>query len=155
MISSIIKWWWLPGFQAGYPTWSEFYLVFVLKMSRFFYIKELQAALKTEKSSNIIKLHHSIFGNYVDKENRHWTREFTGFPLKTEIYVYEETISEIKGDFSVNDKITICNVLFIDNASTLDDLTNRIISNFCDLSVLKSNIIHKDNDNSDNETNWN
>lgn len=72
--------------------------------------------------------------------------------MKTETDIYEEKIRQVKDDFSVNDMITICNVLCIENADSLDDLIKRIISIFCELSVLISNIIHEDNDNNDNET---
>lgn len=48
--------------------------------------------------------------------------------------------------------ITICNVLCIDNSDFLDDLIARLISNTWNFSVLKSNILHGDNDNSDTET---
>lgn len=48
--------------------------------------------------------------------------------------------------------ITICNVICIDNAGSVDKLAVRIIFNICDLSILKPNILHIDNSDNDTET---
>lgn len=121
-------------------------------MSRSFVIKELEVSLKIEKSSNIKKLHNFIFENYVDRKKRQRIQEFTGFPFKTETDEYEEKIRHVTVNFLVNDLTTICNVPCIDNACSLEVLTAKITCNPYDLSILKLNIVHEDNGNSDNVT---
>lgn len=78
--------------------------------------------------------------------------EFTGFLFKTGTDEYEGKFRQVQEDFSVNDLITICDVLWKDNAGFRYVLIARIIYNLRHLSVLKSNIIPDNNDNGDIET---
>lgn len=90
---------------------------------------ELEVALKTEKSSKVKKLHLLLFFIHLLQLLMIATekiREFTEFPLKKETAECEDKIREIKDDFLVNEEITICDMLFFDNVSSL---SNRIVYN--------------------------
>lgn len=120
-------------------------------------ITELEVALKTEKSSNVKLLHKFIFENDAGRNNRKNIRQFTGFSFITGSSEYEQKVNEIKTSYSINELITICNVLCINNEGNLDDLATRIVSCLCDLSLLKASIIHDeietDSDSEDEQSN--
>lgn len=119
-------------------------------MSKIAETKELEAVLKIEKPPNVKILHRLIFDNNGDRKNYQRIDEVTEFPFETICKEYEEKSYKIRNDFSLNELITICNVLCINNLDSLEDLTTRIFFRLCDLSVLKSNILR--NNNSDTET---
>lgn len=119
-------------------------------MSKIAETKELEAVLKIEKPSNVKILHRLIFDNNGDRKNYQRIDEVTEFPFETICKEYEEKSCKIRNDFSLNELITICNVLCINNLDSLEDLTTRIFFRLCDLSVLKSNILRINN--SDTET---
>lgn len=54
-------------------------------------------------------------------------------------------ILEITINYSMNDLISICNILYSDNSGSLDDLTTRTVSCLYGLNFIKGNIIHDDN----------
>lgn len=85
-------------------------------------LSELELSLKTEKSPWIKKLHEFIFGSASDRNNCERYCELMGFPFKTKSHEYEGKIIQIKNDFSINVLITICNVLYIGNLVSLDNL---------------------------------
>lgn len=118
-------------------------------MSKLIDFKELEVSLKTEKSSKIVSLHKLIFGTQGDRKNRQRIRNFSGFHFEIGSDEYENKLAKTKIDFSVNDLISISDVLCLDNSGSINDLATRIISSLCDLEFLKRNILHEENESDD------
>lgn len=69
------------------------FIPFFLVMAKIAEIKEIQAALKPEKSRNVKILHRFIFDNDSVIKNDQRIRKFTGLSFETKIEEYEENNS--------------------------------------------------------------
>lgn len=75
-------------------------------MYKFIDFHDFEVRFITEKSRNIRKLHHFIFGNQGHRKICRFI-QFTGFPSETKSDEYEDKIHQIKDSFSINELITI------------------------------------------------
>lgn len=81
-----------------------------------------------------------IFGEVCDRNNRHKIQNFVGFDFEIISAEYETKSQQVE-DISVNDLVTISDVLCTNNLGTFDEIVARIISCLCNFNVLRSNII--------------
>lgn len=113
-------------------------------------IEELAIALKSEKVTKIKLLHQLIFENEGDRKNRERLRNFSGFGLPPDSDELKSKVEKIIADFSLNQLITIANVLQILNEGNIEELTTRVVSSLNDLEILKCNIIKDENSDTEN-----
>lgn len=107
-------------------------------MSKIIELEELQAALKTETSSNIEILMQIFFLIMIVTER--FVRGFVNFLCFHSKPEYDEKNRKIKIAFSLNKLITTYNDLYTYNSGLYDEIDGKIC--LYDLNVLRANIFH-------------
>ncbi|CAL1272136.1 unnamed protein product [Larinioides sclopetarius] len=106
-------------------------------------IPELKAAIASERTSKIRCLHKLLFDHDGDRQNRNRIREFSGFDFQPNDKDFKEKAKQLEEKFSLNELITISNVLLINNDGTKKEIVQRLLTYLCDLNELNQNIIRE------------
>lgn len=101
---------------------------------------ELEVALKKETWFKIINLHRLINGNFGDRTNRRDLRDF-----EINSTEFNDNLLKTKTEFSLNDLISIFDVLSISCEGVIDELITRIVFCLCNFDTLKPNIMYTAN----------
>ncbi|GBM93141.1 hypothetical protein AVEN_27381-1 [Araneus ventricosus] len=113
-------------------------------------IQEISTALKNCKTEKIKILHKFLFGSLGDRSNRKRIREFIGFDFQVESDEFKEKLGSVDELFSLNELITICNILNISFDGSKPEVSKRILSFLCNLEAL-AETSRADIDDSDND----
>ncbi|GBM28376.1 hypothetical protein AVEN_229552-1 [Araneus ventricosus] len=114
-------------------------------------IPELKAAIASERTSKIQCLHELLFDFQRDSQNRSRIREFSGFDFQPNDKDFNEKAKLIEEKLSLNELITITNLLLINNEGTKKEIVQRLLTYLWDLDVLNQNIIRENDSGSDSE----
>ncbi|GBO46567.1 Retrovirus-related Pol polyprotein from transposon 17.6 [Araneus ventricosus] len=114
-------------------------------------IPELRAAIASERTSKIRCLHKLLFDFDGDRQNRSRIREFSGFDFQPNDKDFNEKAKLMEEKLSLNELITITNLLLINNEGTKKEIVLRLITYLCDLGILNQNIIRENDSGSDSE----
>ncbi|GBM72285.1 Transposon Ty3-G Gag-Pol polyprotein [Araneus ventricosus] len=114
-------------------------------------IPELKAAIASERTSKIRCLHKLLFDFDGDRQNRSRIREFSGFQFQPNDKDFNEKAKLIEEKLSLNELITISNLLLINNEGTKKEIVLRLLTYLCDLDILNQNIIRENDSGSDSE----
>ncbi|GBM74782.1 hypothetical protein AVEN_144422-1 [Araneus ventricosus] len=114
-------------------------------------IPELKAAIASERTSKIRCLHKLLFDFDGDRQNRSRIREFPGFEFQPNDKDFNEKAKLIEEKLSLNELITISNLLLINNEGTKKEIVLRLLTYLCDLDILNQNIIRENDSGSDSE----
>ncbi|GBN58533.1 hypothetical protein AVEN_112621-1 [Araneus ventricosus] len=114
-------------------------------------IPELNAAIASERISKIRCLHKLLLDFDGDRQDRSRIREFSGFDFQPNDKDFNEKAKLIKEKLSLNELITISNLLLINNEGTKKDIVLRLLTYLCDLNILNQNIIRENDSGSDSE----
>ena len=106
-----------------------------------FEVSGMASALKSHSTSNVKVLFKLIFEENYDRKSREKLRKFSGFAFEQEGPEFKRKIAKAKNDFSLNELITVANVLQISSEGSANDLVTRIVTSLIDLNVLQSNVI--------------
>ncbi|GBO30039.1 hypothetical protein AVEN_26867-1 [Araneus ventricosus] len=99
-------------------------------------IQEISTALKNCKTEKIKILHKFLFGSLGDISNRKRIREFIGFDFQVDSVEFEKKLGSVDELFSLNELITICNILNISFDGSKPEVSKRILSFLCNLEAL-------------------
>ncbi|GBN73530.1 hypothetical protein AVEN_204117-1 [Araneus ventricosus] len=116
-------------------------------------IPELKAAIASERISRIRCLHNFLFGFDGDRENRNRMREFSGFNFHPNDKDFNEKAKLIEEKLSLNELITISNLLLINTKDTKKEIAQRLLTHLRDLNVLNQSIIRENDSEAENEQN--
>ncbi|GBN00585.1 Transposon Ty3-G Gag-Pol polyprotein, partial [Araneus ventricosus] len=114
-------------------------------------IPELKAVIASERTSKIRCLHKLLFDFDGDRQNRSRIREFSGFEFQPNDKDFNEKAKLIEEKLSLNELITISNLLLINNEGTKKEIVLRLLTYLCDLDILNQNIIRENDSGSDSE----
>ncbi|GBN16861.1 Retrovirus-related Pol polyprotein from transposon 297 [Araneus ventricosus] len=112
-------------------------------------IQEISTALKNCKTEKIKILHKFLFDSLGDRSNRKRIREFIGFDFQVESDEFKKKLESVDELFSLNELITICNILNISFDGSKPEVSKRILSFLCNLEAL-AEFSRADIDDSDN-----
>ena len=98
-------------------------------------------ALKASKTSAVKLLYKLIFEDNFDRNSRKKIRKFSGFNFEPDSKELKNKIAKTKDEFSLNQLITIANMLQISSDGNADELITRIVTSLNDLNALKNNLI--------------
>ncbi|GBL86727.1 hypothetical protein AVEN_95978-1 [Araneus ventricosus] len=99
-------------------------------------IQEISTALKNCKTEKIKILHKFLFGSLGDRSNRKRIREFIGFDFQVDSEEFEKKLESVDELFSLDELITICNILNISFDGSKPEVSKRILSFLCNLEAL-------------------
>ncbi|GBO02960.1 hypothetical protein AVEN_100212-1 [Araneus ventricosus] len=99
-------------------------------------IQEISTALKNCKTEKIKILHKFLFDSLGDRSNRKRIREFIGFDFQVESDEFKKKLESVDELFSLNELITICNILIISFDGSKPEVSKRILSFLCNLEAL-------------------
>ncbi|GBM01523.1 hypothetical protein AVEN_85733-1, partial [Araneus ventricosus] len=99
-------------------------------------IQEISTALKNCKTEKIKILHKFLFGSLGDRSNRKRIREFIGFDFQVDSVEFEKKLGSVDELFSLNELITICNILNISLDGSKPEVSKRILYFLCNLEAL-------------------
>ncbi|GBN25984.1 Retrovirus-related Pol polyprotein from transposon 297 [Araneus ventricosus] len=99
-------------------------------------IQEISTALKNCKTEKIKSLHKFLFGSLGDRSNRKRIREFIGFDFQVDSEEFKKKLEIVDELFSLNELITICNILNISFDGSKPEVSKRILSFLCNLEAL-------------------
>ncbi|GBL70898.1 hypothetical protein AVEN_113227-1 [Araneus ventricosus] len=99
-------------------------------------IQEISTALKNCKTEKIKILHKFLFGSLGDRSNRKRIREFMGFDFQVDSEEFKKKLGSVDELFSLNELITICNILNISFDGSKPEVSKRILSFLCNLEAL-------------------
>ncbi|CAL1271215.1 unnamed protein product [Larinioides sclopetarius] len=102
-------------------------------------IKEISIALKNCRVEKIRILHKFIFDSDGDRLNRKRIRNFPGFGFETGSDEFKKKLQISNDTFSLNELITVCNILNIPFDGDKPEVVKRILSLLCDLEKLAEN----------------
>jgi len=91
--------------------------------------------LKTSSIKAVKALHKLIFQQEGDRSNRKRLREFQGFPFAIDSDEYKVKVAYAEANLSWADLVAVCNVLAIEYAGTIKELTQRICNSISDLNL--------------------
>ncbi|GBO32638.1 hypothetical protein AVEN_220702-1 [Araneus ventricosus] len=114
-------------------------------------IPELKAEIASERTSKILCLHKLLFDFDGDRQNRSRIREFSGFDFQPNDKDFNEKAKLMEEKLSLNELITITNLLLINNEGTKKEIVLRLLTYLCDLDILNQNIIRENDSGSDSE----
>ncbi|CAL1286258.1 unnamed protein product, partial [Larinioides sclopetarius] len=103
----------------------------------------MKAAIASERTSKIQCLHKLLFDHDGDRQNRNRIREFSGFDFQPNDKDFKDKAKQLEEKFSLNELITISNVLLINNNGTKKEIVQRLLTYLCDLNELNQNIIRE------------
>ncbi|GBL87985.1 hypothetical protein AVEN_235761-1 [Araneus ventricosus] len=99
-------------------------------------IQEISTALRNCKIEKIKILHKFLFGSVGDRSNRKRIREFIGFDFQVDSDELEKKLESVNESFSLNELITISNILNISFDGSKPEVSNRTLSFLCNLGAL-------------------
>ncbi|XP_067120962.1 uncharacterized protein [Centruroides vittatus] len=103
-------------------------------------IKEISVALKNCKFDKIKILHKFIFNTDGDRSNRKRIRNFSGFTFALDSDDFNKKLKSIESDFSLNELITISNILNISFEGNKSEVAKRILADLCVLESLAQHV---------------
>lgn len=103
-------------------------------------IKEISVALKNCKFEKIKILHKFIFDTDGDRSNRKRIRNFNGFPFALDSDDFNAKLKNVEDKFSLNELITISNILNISFEGDKSELAKRILADLCVLESLADHV---------------
>ncbi|GBM05316.1 hypothetical protein AVEN_46859-1 [Araneus ventricosus] len=118
-------------------------------------IPELKAAIASERTSKIRYLHQLLFDFDGDRQNRNRIREFSGFDFQPNDKDFNKKAKVIEEKLSLNELITISNLLLINNEGTKKEIVQRLLTYICNLNVSNQNIIRENDSESESENEQN
>ena len=85
-------------------------------------IPGMEFTLRNGKFASVQLLHRFIFEEVGDRNNRKRLRNFEGFMLQPNSQEFLDKINKLNSEFSLNELVSIANILGIDASGTQDAL---------------------------------